>query len=76
MLISEGSRMASILPAQLPHSDRVEEDAVILQRAVKKLALFGQRVGVTPEEMISLLESGCSVHDLLAVVASTKSAVA
>jgi hypothetical protein len=31
---------------------------------------FGQQVGVTPEEMISLLDSGLSVRDLLAFLTS------
>lgn len=48
----------------------VETDAVILQRAVDKLVRFGQQVGVTPEEMISLLDSGFTIQDLLAFLAS------
>ena len=31
---------------------------------------FGQQVGVTPAEMISLLDSGLSVRDLLAFLAT------
>ena len=38
----------------------VEKDATLLQQAVEKLVRFGQRVGVAPEEMISLLDSGIS----------------
>ena len=48
----------------------VETDAVILQRAVDKLVRYGQQVGVTPEEMISLLDSGFTIRDLLAFLAS------
>jgi hypothetical protein len=48
----------------------VEEDAVFLQQDVERLVRFGQQVGVTPEEMISLLDSGLSVRDLLAFLAS------
>jgi hypothetical protein len=29
-------------------------DAIVLERVAEKLARFGQQVGVTPEEMISL----------------------
>jgi hypothetical protein len=51
-------------------------DAILLQQAVEKLALFGQQVGVSPEQMISLLDSGCSIRDLLAFLASKNSGVA
>lgn len=44
----------------------VEENEIFLQHAIEKLVRFGQRVGVTPEQMIGLLESGISVCDLLA----------
>jgi len=37
---------------------------------------YGQQVGVTPEEMISLLDSGISIHDLLAFLASKASGAA
>jgi hypothetical protein len=48
----------------------VEEDAVLLQQDVERLVRFGHKVGVTPEEMISLLDSGLSVRDLLAFLIS------
>ena len=51
-------------------------DAMLLQQAVEKLALFGWQVGVSPEQMISLLDSGCSIRDLLAFLASRNSGVA
>ena len=35
-----------------------ERDTLLLKQAVEKLVRFGQQVGVTPEEMISLLDSG------------------
>jgi hypothetical protein len=47
-----------------------EEDTCLLEQAVEKLVRFGQQVGVTPEEMISLLDSGISIRDLLAFLAS------
>jgi hypothetical protein len=37
-----------------------ERDAILLERVAEKLVRFGQQVGVTPEEMISLLDSGIS----------------
>ena len=56
--------------------DFVEKDAILLQQAVEKLVHFGQQVGVTPEEMISLLDSGISIRDLLAFLASKTSGAA
>jgi hypothetical protein len=50
--------------------DWYEQDALLLEQAVEKLVRFGQQVGVTPEEMISLLDSGISIRDLLAFLAS------
>ena len=44
----------------------IEEDTALLQHAVKELVRFGRTVDVSPEDMISLLESGVSVPDLLA----------
>ena len=43
----------------------VGEDEIFLQHAIEKLVRFGERVGVTPDQMIGLLESGISVVDLL-----------
>jgi hypothetical protein len=53
-----------------------EQDALLLEQTVDKLVRFGQQVGVTPEEMISLLDSGISIHDLLGFLASKTSRVA
>jgi len=50
--------------------DWYEQDALLLEQTVEKLVRFGQQVGVTPEEMISLLDSGISIRDLLAFLAS------
>jgi hypothetical protein len=50
-----------------------EEDARQLAIAVEKLVRFGRQVGVAPEEMISLLDSGLSIHDLLVFLASKSS---
>lgn len=53
-----------------------ERDAILLERVVDKLVRFGQQVGVTPEEMISLLDPGISIRDLLAFLASKISGAA
>jgi hypothetical protein len=48
----------------------------LLEQAVEKVVRVAQRVGVTPEELVSLLDSGISIPDLLAFLASKTSAVA
>ena len=53
-----------------------ERDASLHEQTVEKLVGFGQRVGVTPEEMISLLDSGISIHDLFACLAAKSSGAA
>ncbi len=53
-----------------------DRDTVLLEQVVEKLVRFGQRVGVTPEEMISLLDSSISIHDLFAFLASKSSGAA
>ncbi|MGH9543748.1 MAG: hypothetical protein ACRD23_00885 [Terriglobales bacterium] len=53
-----------------------EKDAPLLEVVAEKLVRFGQQVGVTPEEMISLLDSGISIRDLLAFLASKSAEVA
>jgi hypothetical protein len=40
------------------------------------LVRFGQQIGVTPEEMISLLDSGIDMRDLLAFIAAKGSGAA
>ncbi len=60
------------MPFQPPGSspddceDSAEQDEILLRQAVEKLVQFGQQVGVSPEEMIALLDSGISVRNLLA----------
>jgi hypothetical protein len=69
-------------PSQPPESltqnceDFVEKDALLLECVAEKLVRFGQQVGVTPEEMISLLDSGISIRDLLVFLASKTSGAA
>ena len=53
-----------------------QKDAVLLERVAEKLVWYGQQVGVTPEEMISLLDSGISIKDLFAFLASKSSGAA
>lgn len=48
----------------------------LLEEAVEKVVLVAQRVGVTPGEIVSLLDSGISVPDLLAFIASKTSGAA
>jgi len=56
---------------QVSHPEQIDErDTFLLEQAADKLVRFGQQVGVTPEEMISLLDSGISVRDLLVFLAS------
>ena len=46
-----------------------EERRLLLEQAVEKIVLFAQQVGVTPGEIITLLDSGVSICDLLAFLA-------
>jgi len=41
----------------------------VLERAVGKMVLLGKQVGVSPDQMILLLESGLTVADLLEYLA-------
>jgi hypothetical protein len=49
---------------------------ILLEQVAEKLVWYGQQVGVTPEEMISLLDSGISMRDLLAFLASKSAGAA
>jgi len=49
-----------------------ERETELLNRAVEKLVRAGQQVGVTPEDMIALLDSGCTVRDLLMFLVSKR----
>jgi hypothetical protein len=57
-------------------TDFGEQDAQLLEQAAEKLVRFGQQVGVTPEEMISLMDSRVSIKDRLAFLASKLSGAA
>jgi hypothetical protein len=54
----------------------VEEDSLLLEQAVEKVVRVAEQVGVTPEEIISLLDSGISIRDLLAFLSSKRSGLA
>jgi hypothetical protein len=53
-----------------------ERDAILLEHVAEKLVWYGQQVGVTPEEMISLLDSGISIKDLFASLVTKSSGAA
>ena len=53
-----------------------EKDVILLEQVAEKLVWYGQQVGVTPEEMISLLDSGISIKDLFAFLVSKSSGAA
>jgi hypothetical protein len=53
-----------------------EKDVILLEQVAEKLVWYGQQVGVTPEEMISLLDSGIGMRDLLAFLASKSAGAA
>jgi hypothetical protein len=57
-------------------NDFDEKDAILLERVAEKLVCYGQQVGVTREEMISLLDSGFNIKDLLAFLAAKLSGAA
>jgi len=57
--------------SQSKHFD--EKDAILLENVTEKFVCYGLQVGVTPEEMISLFDSGISIHDLLAFLAAKSS---
>ena len=42
----------------------------VLERAVAKMVLLGKQVGVSPDQMILLLESGLTVVELMEYLAS------
>ena len=60
-----------------PPATELDQDQILaLRKAVDKLVSFGERVGVTPEEMISLLDSGMSVGGLLDYLLSRTTRIA
>ena len=53
-----------------------DAEPLLIEKVADKLVRFGQLVGVTPEEMISLLDSGSSIDDLVALLVSKRSGAA
>ncbi len=55
-------------PAQSSqHKGLDDREVRLLEQAVEKLVLYGQQVGVTPEQMISLLDAGISIAGTVSV---------
>lgn len=64
--------MSRVLPQAKPARLDLELDEH-WSEPLRKLVLYGRKVGVPPEEMISLINSGISIRDLLAFLASKSS---
>ncbi len=47
-----------------------ENEAKIIEKAAEKLLPYGERVGATAEDMISLFDSGISMRELLVLLVS------
>ncbi len=58
------------------YEEFLEQHRLFLRQAVEKVVRVAQQVGVTPEEIVSLLDSGISIPDLLAFIASKSAGVA
>ena len=61
--------MAQVHPFENSTPDLLDSLSIghqgVLERAVSKLVVLGQQVGVSTDQMIQLLESGLSVAELL-----------
>jgi hypothetical protein len=53
-----------------------QEQVVLLEVAVEKLVRAGEKAGVTPDEMIALLNSGMDIRELLDYIASKRAEIA
>jgi hypothetical protein len=69
-----------IHPAATANHDRddglSEEQKLILQSAVAKIVAYGERVGVSAQQMAELLRSGWTVRELLDYLAARTGEVA
>jgi len=77
--IEQGIQMNAKVSAHIPHllfQPLNTQEAHLLEQVAEKLVRYGQTVGITPEEIISLLDSGISIRDLLALMASKTSGAA
>lgn len=57
------------MSAQSNWTDRETE---LLNAAVEKIVRAGEEVGLTPEDIIAFLDSGCSVRDLLVMLVAKR----
>lgn len=69
--MGEAHSATNAVPEVIESLTYAEEE--VLEHAIAKLALLGKQVGVGPEDMISLLESGMNVVDLVAYLAARRS---
>jgi hypothetical protein len=64
-------------PPLIPDYEELpEQRRRVLEGAVEKVVRLAQEVGVTPADIVSLLDSGISIPDLLALIASRNPGVA
>ena len=65
--------MGEVHPAADAAPDLVESPTFaqqeVLERAIAKLVSLGEQVGVSADQMIQLLESGCTVVELVVYLA-------
>jgi len=63
----------------IPNEDSLELRTVyeerVLERAVAKLVVYGERVGISTDEMIQMLAAGLTVSELLEYVLSRRDVV-
>jgi hypothetical protein len=60
----------------IPDQRWTARETELLNAAVQKIVTVGEEVGLTPEDMIAFLDSGCSVRDLLVMLAAKRSGAA
>ena len=60
----------------MPDHTWTRRENELLDAAVEKIVRVGDEVGLTPEDMIALLDSGCTVRDLLIVLAAKRDGAA
>jgi hypothetical protein len=58
---------------QINQEQWTRSETELLNMAVEKMALIGEQVGVTPDDMIALLDSGYSIRELLMLLVSKRS---
>ena len=68
--MAEAHFEANVVPEVAESLTYAEEE--VLERAIAKLVLLGKQVGVGPGEMISLLESGMNMVELVEYLAARR----